>query len=80
VGIRTTRLLSMQMYAGLGVDSRPKVVLWNGSSTIDVPAGMSAGKITNLNDLGADVTYTVAGTDATITGGAESGQKLLITP
>jgi|LakMenE01Jun11ns_1017448.scaffolds.fasta_scaffold9892975_4 hypothetical protein len=42
-----------------------------------VPNGFT-GIIVNLNNVYADVTFTVSGTELTVTGGADSGEKLLI--
>ena len=42
-----------------------------------VPAGFT-GIITNLNNIYANVTFTVSGTELMVTGGADSGEKLLI--
>ena len=52
------------------------IVQWDGVSTITVPTGFS-GTILNYNN-GETVTYTVSGTDLTITGLAESGNKLIL--
>lgn len=46
-------------------------------STRTVPAGFT-GIITNLNNTNANVTFTVVGTVLTVTGGADSDEKLLI--
>jgi len=54
-----------------------KIVVWDGTSTITVPAGFS-GSILNYNN-GEIVTYTIAGTNLTITGAAEGGNTLILT-
>lgn len=42
-----------------------------------VPAGFE-GIVTNLNNIYAELTFTVVGTVLTVTGGADTGEKLLI--
>jgi hypothetical protein len=54
-----------------------KTLQWDGSSTITVPVGFS-GTILNYNN-GELVTYTVSGTNLTITGSAENGNILILT-
>ena len=75
-------------YTGAGTLADPFVVTSSGAAvskinrvvfsgaTITAPSGF-AGAVINLNDINTAVTYTVAGTLMTITGGATNGDILI---
>lgn len=62
--------------SGGGSTPHNQKILYEGAS-ITVPLGFE-GIVTNLNDIYADVTFTVSTTSLTITAGANSGEMILI--
>lgn len=62
---------------GGGTGGFSKTLQWDGTSTITVPSGFT-GTVFNENQTNT-ASYTLAGTDLTITGGAFSGDFLQIT-
>jgi hypothetical protein len=65
-----------ELLAGAGSTPHNAKVQYGGVP-ITVPAGF-IGIVTNLNTIYSNVEYTVTGTELTITGGADTGELLLI--
>lgn len=75
--IATSGLWEAVSFGGGGSGGFSKTLQWDGTSTITVPSGFT-GTVFNENQTNT-ASYTLAGTDLTITGGAFSGDFLQIT-